>query len=171
MMSQLRLTSVILAGSLFLAMHPFVSLADTKQTLPLCVPQGADLQDRTVFEPSRAQRQELAKTYNAPSVTGLNTAIAAYLLNVADRETQKSLSSIAPASLSDRFTILSIERNMFGGAVLYIFFNHHRSAIYWVWMYRLAGGVWVVRSFHRTQCSPEQHHWLFHRYSKVLPPE
>jgi len=136
-----------------------------------CSTPDAHLNDTTVFHPTVAQRKILAASYSDPAVVGLDRATIAYLLRVADPETQKSLAQMTPSILSDRFTILSIEPNLMGGRSLKLLFNHHRDAVYWAWMYHLGGGPWVVRSLQKTVCSRLQLEWILHRYSEVLPPQ
>jgi hypothetical protein len=145
---------------------PEVAKADVTRE---CISPSADLGDMTVFNPSDRQRRQLADAYADPSVVGFKQAVERYLLRVPDEETAVSLKGISRDLLSDRVSIFSAERFPGGGESLLLPFNHHPNAVYFAWMYHLAGGPWVVRSFSKTACSSQQLRWLLHRYGSVFP--
>ncbi len=133
-----------------------------------CIAEGANLRDTTIVHPTNAQRGRIAAGYKLPSVVGFRQALQAARRDAADPETRASLAPIDRARLSDRFTLLANGRDLLGGDTLAIMFNHHPDAVYWVWMYHLAGGLWVIRSFHAEGCSKQQLRWIVNRYSEFI---
>ncbi len=130
-----------------------------------CIAEGADLSDTAVVRPTHDQRRAALAAYALPSVVSLWQGLQAERLQVADRETATSIAGIDRSRLSDSFSILSSEENPMGGAILVVIFSHYQDAIYRVWMYKLASGSWVVRSFGREACSEQQIRWITNRYS------
>lgn len=133
-----------------------------------CIAQGANLRDMTVVHPTAAQRRRIAAGYRLPSVVGFKHALQAAIHGAADPETTAAIAPIQRARLSDSFTLLANEGNLMGGETLTIMFNHHLDAVYWVWMYHLSGGSWVIRAFRAEQCSKQQLHWIVNRYAEFI---
>jgi hypothetical protein len=140
-----------------------VAATGKAQSIP-CIAQGADLADSAAVHLTHDQRQAALAAYGLPSVVGLWQGLQAARLRVAGRETAAAMAGIDRSRLLDSFSILSAEQNPMGGETLVVIFNHYADAVYWVWMYHLGGGIWVVRKFEREACSPQQIRWIVNRY-------
>ena len=153
---------------IFFKMPVQIAKADT--STPVCLADGGDISDRSVWHPTIAESSKIASGYQLPSVVGLWQNIKANELSVADPETKRSLAKLQKTN-SDSFALIANEANLMGGDILTIMFNHHSDDLYWVWMYHTSPDAWVVRALEKEKCSPERLKWLRNRYQVILPPQ
>ncbi|MGZ5230962.1 MAG: hypothetical protein ACXWC3_13105 [Burkholderiales bacterium] len=137
-------------------------------TAPSCLPDGVNLNDLTPLHASGMQLPQISMGVREPSVRGLRHALDAYNAGTADRETVSSLKPFGRRAFHGRFSVLSENADFMGGQNLEIEFPRHPESVYFVWMYRYANGIWVVRRFMQMPCSERQLHWINTRYREEL---
>jgi len=161
---------VLLFAALIIFFKMPVQIAKADTSTPVCLADGGDISDRSVWHPTIAESSKIASGYQLPSVVGLWQNIKANELSVADPETKRSLAKLQKTN-SDSFALIANEANLMGGDILTIMFNHHSDDLYWVWMYHTSPDAWVVRALEKEKCSPERLKWLRNRYQVILPPQ
>jgi len=134
-----------------------------------CVPDGADLNDLSPARLTPEQRAKLARSYNAPDVKGLRSAIDLYLKGKGSDLTKRRLALTPKSVLRKEFILLSGQPVAAGGSYLTVEFKDHPEHVYagWIFNFELRG-YYEVRSWEVGTCTLAQQRWMKARYGEVL---
>jgi hypothetical protein len=163
-----RFGLVMLIATLFVASVGW-SIAGAEDSLS-CTPPNVDLSDLTPGHLSSAQLEHLARSYAAPEVRGLRSALDGYLAGDTTAYTRELLKPMASATrtLRSRFLLLGDEDGMYGGSFLRIQFRGHPEAVYTAWVFPLGGATYELRGWITTRCSHAQQLWLKAHYASSV---
>jgi hypothetical protein len=133
-----------------------------------CVAPSADIRNLSPKHFSAADRRDYADLVNSPAIKSLRAALDTLRSGHADSATAKTFSGLDRRVLGDRFVVLTAEPGIYGGSFFRIIFAHHLQTVYSTWMYFSDDDRWIARTFERTECTPEQLHWIATRYRELL---
>jgi hypothetical protein len=134
-----------------------------------CTPAGADLSNPTPMHFSNDAVDELERSYRAPEVRGLRTALETYLAGDSLARVRSLLKNTPQEILRKRFALMADVRGEFGGYFLTVQFKQHPEALYRAWVYDV-GDDWDLRAWETIVCSAPQQRWLRVRYGELNLP-
>ena len=108
----------------------------------------------------------MERSYRAPEVRGLRTAIETYLAGDARTRPAALLKPTLKTILRNRFALMADERGPFGGFFLVVQFKNHPETMFRAWLYDI-GDEWDLRSWDSASCSAPQQRWLRVRYGSI----
>jgi hypothetical protein len=162
---------LIVANASAQTVPPIPQASPTPGTDFSCTPKDADLGHPTAVNVSDATLGGLIRSYRAPEVVGLRTALNTVIDGTADTESKRTMTGVSSTVLANRFILLADEAGMLGGYWLQIQFRNAPEAIYRVWIYghgkTSRNGPFSIRSWDRAECSPRQQQWLETEYGDL----
>jgi len=154
----------------------FLNFRIGKSTQPII--QDDQKPQETERKMTEAELQDYYSMYKNPFVLQIRTALNSYLND------PKTLSETVLEGLGDgksglnsyssdyfrgRFVVMGIKKSLAGGEEVNILFPDKPDKVFWVWVYKLAGGDFEMRGFkENTYYTKEKIEYYINQYPQLL---